>query len=410
MTYGCIGRKLKHSFSKEIHNKLADYSYELIELEPDDIYDFFINKNFKAINVTIPYKETVIAYLDHIDENAKSIGAVNTIVNKDGQLFGYNTDFLGMKLLIENAGISLENKKVLILGSGGTSKTAFAVASSLGAKEIKTVSRGNAENFITYEEAHTIHNDSDIIINTTPVGMYPNINEMAIDIDKFPRLSGVIDAIYNPLRSLLIVKAKEKGISAIGGLYMLVAQAAFACELFIGESVEDKIDTVYNSLLKQKENIVLTGMPGSGKTTIGNMLAEKLGMEFIDTDKIIEQNENRSIPEIIKNDGEKAFRDIETKAVFSVSSLQNKVIATGGGVVLRDENIHLLKQNGKIYFLDRNIDDIVPTADRPLTSDYESLKKRYEERYKIYTKTADRQILNQDAKKTAEEIIKDFNL
>ncbi len=410
MAYGCIGRVLKHSFSKEIHEELADNSYKLIELEPNEIDGFMKSREFKAVNVTIPYKETVIPYLDFIDENAKKIGAVNTVVNRSGKLYGYNTDFSGMKALIDKSGISFAGKKVLILGGGGTSKTALAVATDLNASSVLRVSRSKKEGYITYDDAYSYHRDAEIIINTTPVGMFPNINEAAIDIDKFSALSGVVDAVYNPLKSLLIVKAELKNINAIGGLYMLVAQAAYASEHFTGIPVKDRIDEVYKKLLKSKQNIVLTGMPGSGKTTVGKMLAEKLNMEFIDTDEVIESSENRKIASIIENEGESHFRQIETNAVKSVSAFQGKVIATGGGVILKNENINLLRQNGMIYFLDRKLEDIIPTANRPLSNDFESLKKRYEERYETYKKTANRRILNENPDNAAEEIIKDFLL
>lgn len=394
MKYGLIGEKLGHSFSKDIHNKLFDYDYELKEI-PKDKIDFFLKqKDFKAINVTIPYKETVIPYLDFISDTAKEIGAVNTVVNKDGKLYGYNTDFLGLKSLIDKNNILLEDKKVLILGSGGTSKTALAVAKSLNAKQVLRVSRQKSEDLITYDEAIKNHNDAQIIINTTPCGMYPNIYACALDISNFKKLEGVVDAVYNPLRSKLVCDALNRGIKAVGGLYMLVAQAAYAAEKFIDDKVEfSKVDLIFNDLQRAKQNVVLVGMPGCGKTTVGKILAEKLNFGFIDTDDLIVEKYG-NITEIFKNFGEKVFRDYETEVIKEASALQGKVIATGGGAVLRKENIDLLKENGKIYFLDRPLDKICATPGRPLSSNREDLEKRFNERYGIYCSCADCHIMD----------------
>lgn len=271
--YGCIGKKLTHSFSKEIHSMLADYVYELIELDENEIEEFFSEKEFNAINVTIPYKQTVIPYLDSISDVAKRIGAVNTIVNKDGKLCGYNTDYYGMKALVVKAGIDLSNKKVLILGTGGTSRTARVLTEDMGAAEILTVSRSKRENYITYDEAVKEHSDAGVIINTTPSGMFPDCDSQPIDISVFNKLEGVVDAVYNPLRTNLVLDAKAKGIKAEGGLYMLVMQAAVAVEKFLGAEISETVsDNVFASVFASKENIVLTGMPGSGKSTVGRLL------------------------------------------------------------------------------------------------------------------------------------------
>ena len=305
--YGCIGKKLTHSFSKDIHGKLADYEYELIELKEDEIKPFFEEKNFQAINVTIPYKETVIPYLDFVSDVAKKIGAVNTIVNKDGKLYGYNTDYYGMKALIEKIGVSLKDKKVLVLGTGGTSKTAQVVAKDLGAKSILVVSRSAKENCITYEEAIEEHSDSQVIINTTPSGMYPDCDSKPIDISQFKCLEGVVDVVYNPLTTNLVMDAKKRGIKAECGLYMLVMQAAYAVERFLDTKIsKETADSVFSAVLASKENIVLTGMPGSGKSTVG-MLLKIEGFEFIDTDAEVEKRCGCSIKELI-----------ETKYIFIV--------------------------------------------------------------------------------------------
>ncbi len=390
MNYGCIGEKLGHSFSREIHQRLADYTYELKELTPAELGHFMKEKDFSAINVTIPYKQDVIPYLYEISPQAKAIGAVNTIVNRDGRLYGYNTDFLGMRALILRAGIDPAGKKVLILGSGGTSRTARAVAKDLNAREIFVVSRSGNEG-ITYEDARTRHSDAEIIINTTPCGMYPHIHTVPLNIEDYPRLEGVVDAVYNPLRTELVLQASERGIPAVGGLYMLVAQAAFAVEYFLDTTVpEEKIEAVYRSLLAAKQNIVLTGMPGSGKSTVGKRLAKELERSFTDTDTLLTERAGRTPAAIISAEGEAVFRDLESAVIRDGAAVTGCVIATGGGAVLRDGNIRELKRNGRLYFLDRPLEEILPTADRPLSSDREQLEKRYRERYQRYCDTADR--------------------
>lgn len=393
MEYGCIGKKLTHSFSKEIHAKLFSYKYDLKELTEEELKVFMSEKNFKAINVTIPYKKDVLPYLYYVDPMALKIGAVNTIVNKDGKLYGYNTDFKGMTALILKNGIEIKDKKVLILGGGGTSATSVAVAESLLAREILKVSRNEKSGFITYEDMYRNHLDADVIINTTPVGMYPNIDVAPIDLERFSNLQGVVDAVYNPLKSDIVGKALRLGIKAVGGLYMLVAQAVYAAEKFTDTEINrEKIDSVYKEILLSKQNIVLIGMPSSGKSTIGKTVASLLGMNFIDTDELIVKKEGRSIPEIIENDGEAYFRELESKAVLEAAALQNTVIATGGGAILNSRNTEILKMNGKIYFLDRPLDKLLVTSDRPLSNDREKLKKRYDERYDIYCRSADKQI------------------
>ena len=406
MEYGCIGKKLSHSFSKEIHGKIADYPYELVELSKENLHNFMIKREFKAINVTIPYKTDVMPYLDEISNEAKAIGAVNTIVNHGGKLYGYNTDFLGLSALIAHAGINLSGKKVLILGSGGTAKTAFAVAGDMGAAEIFRVSRSAKNGCITYEQAKNSHADAQIIINTTPCGMYPNLFETPIDIDAFPELTGVIDAIYNPLRSELVLRAKEKGIKAEGGLYMLVSQGIFAAEIFTGgKTTVDETDRIYREMVNAKENIVLIGMPGCGKTTLGKALADELQREFIDTDEEIVKSEGKPITEIFESVGETGFRKTESQVIARIAAKQSCVIATGGGAVLRNENIRNLKANGKLYFLDRPLNELVVTADRPLSSDKESLVRRYNERYEIYRTCADF-IINATGNVNIKELLK----
>ena len=404
--YGLVGKKLTHSFSKEIHGKLADYKYELIELNESEIKPFFEQKAFCAVNVTIPYKQTVIPYLDFISEKAQKIGAVNTVVNKNGFLYGYNTDYYGMKALVEKIGIDLKGKKVLILGTGGTSKTARVLAEDLGAKEILVVSRKKSENYITYEEAINYHNDANMIINTTPVGMYPNCEARPIDISGFTALEGVVDAVYNPLRTDLILDAKTKGIKAEGGLYMLVMQAVVAVEKFLNcEIPKTKADSIYADILAAKENIVLTGMPSSGKTTVGNLLNLD-GFTFFDSDKEIEKHCGCTIKELIAQKGERYFRDLETEVIKELSLESGRIIATGGGAVLRQENITALKRNGKIFFIDADINRLKTTADRPLSNTADKLKELYENRIDIYKSTADVIVPDTTIEGEAEYIVK----
>lgn len=399
--YGCIGKKLGHSFSKDIHAKLADYKYELIELNEEEIDSFFKQKDFAAINVTIPYKQTVIPYLDSISEIANRIGAVNTIVNKDGKLLGYNTDYYGMKALIEKTGIDFQNKKVLILGTGGTSKTAQIVAQDLGANQILTVSRRESLEFITYDQAKKNHSDANIIINTTPSGMFPDCESKPIDISYFPQLEGVIDAIYNPLCSNLILDAKEKGLKAEGGLYMLVMQAVVAVEKFLDTKIQKEIvDQVFTSVLSAKQNIVLTGMPGSGKSTIGKLLKIP-NFTFVDTDEEIEKQCGCSIKELIQTKGEQYFRDLESNVIKEISAKNCQIISTGGGAILREENVTNLKKNGKIFYINANLSRLCATEDRPLSNTREKLTKLYEERIQTYLSTAD--VIVPDMKTPQEE-------
>lgn len=411
MKYGCIGEHLGHSFSKEIHSHISDYEYEIRELAPDEVEGFMTSRDFLAINVTIPYKEKVIPHLSYIDESARLIGAVNTVVNRGGKLYGYNTDFYGMKSLIERMKLDFGGKKVAILGTGGTSRTAMAVAKSLGAAEYFRVSRTAKGSAIDYETLYRDHADTDFIINTTPSGMYPNIDNAPIDPKRFTALSGVIDAIYNPLRPKLVTKAREMGIPAEGGLYMLVAQAVRASEIFLDCSYPaDTSEAVYRRILRQKENIVLIGMPGSGKSTVGKILAERLSRALYDMDACIVKTAGQEITDIFAAVGESVFRDIETRVLKEqLAGLGAIVLATGGGAILRDENVAALRQNGRLYFLDRPLCDLLPTADRPTASSTEAIRRRYEERYFRYCGVADVRIpVDGSPEEIAEKIRKDF--
>ena len=394
MHYGCIAEHLKHSFSPEIHACLGDYRYELREIEPDALGRFMTERDFRGINVTIPYKEKVIPYLYEIDDRAKAIGAVNTIVNRGGKLYGYNTDFYGMSALINRVGVSLSGKKVAVLGTGGTSRTACAVANSLGAAVVLRVSRSTKDSAIDYGMLRAQHSDVQILINTTPCGMFPNPDGTAVNVDDFAQLEGVVDAVYNPLRPQLVLDAKRKGIPAEGGLFMLVAQAVRASEIFFDTVYpDDTAERVYNKLLPSKENLVLIGMPASGKSTVGKLLAQRLGLLFFDMDELIVQRAQKTIPAIFEEVGECGFRDLESLVLREEFAQRNGiVISTGGGAILRDENVNMLRRNGRLYFLDRPLDDLLPTDDRPLSSTKEAIAARYRERYPRYMAVADVQI------------------
>ncbi len=390
MRYGLLGEKLGHSFSKEIHEKLGLYSYELIELTPAGLDAFLREKDFSGVNVTIPYKQTVIPYLDGISDRAGKIGAVNTIVNRGGKLFGDNTDFGGLEALIRKTGLVLAGKTVLIAGTGGTSRTARAVAEAMGAAKVLRLSRGGKEDAVSYEEAYEKYASAQILFNTTPSGMYPKPDGMAVDLDRLPELEGVIDVVYNPLTTRLVREARERGIRAENGLYMLVAQAVLAAEAFTGaEFGQDITDSIFAELVFEKRNIVLTGMPSSGKSTIGKILSEKLGRELIDTDARIVEKAGMPITEIFRTKGENAFRDLETETIEEVSAYGGKVLSTGGGAVLRKRNVDMLKSNGTVVFLDRPLEALLPSDDRPLADDAEKLRRLYAERLPVYTASAD---------------------
>lgn len=397
MKYGLLGEKLGHSFSKEIHARLADYEYELRELNAEELDALFRKKDFEAVNVTIPYKQTVIPYLDEISERAKTIGAVNAVVNRNGKLFGDNTDFAGMRALAIHAGADMKNKKVLVLGTGGTSKTACAVAKDLGAREVLRVSRTKKEDAVTYEEAAEKHSDAQIIINTTPVGMFPKTNTSPIDLSAFSKLEAVLDAIFNPLRTELVLTAQERGIIASGGLYMLVAQAVYASALFLDQDADEKkTDEVYKEILNEKRNIFLIGMPSSGKSSVGKKLAEMAGKEFEDTDAMLVKRFGEPIADYIRKNGEKTFRDAESEVIAEAAKERGKVIATGGGAILRKEKVREMKRNGVTVFLDRDLSLLTATSDRPLSSTKEALERLYNERFPIYEKAADVTVKSND--------------
>jgi len=390
MKYGLIGEKLGHSFSKIIHEQLADYTYDLIPLTREELDVFLQKKSFSALNVTIPYKETVIPYLNEVDAHARKIGAVNTIVNRNGILKGYNTDFYGFRYMLLHNGIDVRNKKVLVLGKGGASKAVIAVLEEMGAKEIRTVYYKENPETITYEECYQNHADAEIIVNTTPVGMYPKADECPIELSRFPRLCGVADVVYNPLRTQLIIEAEKRNIPGAGGLEMLVAQAKYAAEIFLDTKIDDcRIDEIHADLLKERSNLVLIGMSGGGKTVLGKKAAEKLGKTFVDTDEEIVKCIGMPIADFFAKKGEPAFRKMETEVLHEISSRNDLVISTGGGIVKNPLNIEYLKRNGRIIWLKRDAELLQSGNGRPLAPDKAATLKLYEERLPLYTASAE---------------------
>ncbi len=407
MKYGLIGEKLGHSFSREIHEKLGRYGYELREIGKDDLGAFMTARDFAGINVTIPYKTDVIPYLDEISDLAREIGAVNTVVNRGGKLFGDNTDVWGLTSLIRRMRPDLAGLTVLILGTGGTSRAAVAAAKILGAKEIVRVSRTGRDGAVTYDAAYRDYTDAGFLINTTPVGMFPNAGKSPVDLSRFPRLAGVVDAIYNPLQTRLLLDARALGIPAANGLYMLVAQAMRSAERFTDEPVgEDVTERIWRELQFEKQNLVLIGMPGSGKSTVGRLLADKLGRPLVDTDDLIVRRAGVPITEIFAKQGEPAFRDLESEVVSGVSQTGGAVISTGGGAILRRENVDALRANGVLVYLDRPVEDLLPTPDRPLADQAEKIRALFAVRAPLYRAAADLTVwVAETPEQTANEIM-----
>ena len=401
MNCGLLGRKLGHSYSPQIHGMLGDYSYALFEKEPEEIGAFLKYGDFSGINVTVPYKKDVIAFLDELTPAARRLGAVNTIVRRSGKLVGHNTDYFGFLTMVRTSGLDVSGKKVLVLGSGGASNTAAAVLQELDS-HVVIISRSGENN---YHNLH-LHADTAVIVNTTPVGMYPHAGISPIDLGLFPQLEGVLDVVYNPARTQLLLDAEKRCLISMNGLLMLVAQAKEAAEWFTGRQIDDsRIPGIYAALRQQMENLILIGMPGSGKTTVGRLLAEKLGRQFIDADEELVRSAGRSIPEIFAADGEAGFRALETQVLAGLGQRSGLVVATGGGCVTRAENYKLLHQNGMIFCLQRNL-NMLPTENRPL-SQRGSLEEMYRIRKPLYEAFADHIIDNNgDPAAAADQIIR----
>ena len=389
MEYGLLGERLGHSFSPQIHRDLAGYDYQLLPTPPEAVEDLFARRAFQGLNVTIPYKRTVMPLCDEIDPRAAAIGAVNTVVNRNGRLTGYNTDIDGFLYMARRAGVDMAGKKVVILGSGGTSRTARAAAGELGAREIVTVSRHGEDNYQNLSR----HADAQVLVNTTPVGMYPNWGQSPVSLESFPALEGVLDVVYNPLRTALLLQAEERGLPCSCGLPMLVAQAKRAAELFTGQNINDsRTEAVLHGLREQLTSIVLIGMPGCGKTTVGRALAGKLGRTFVDLDEEIVRRAGTSIPEIFAREGEAGFRERESALVREFGERTGLVVSTGGGVVTRRENYIPLKQNGLLLHLRRD-PAALPTDGRPL-SQATAPEELWRRRAPLYAAFADGEIDN----------------
>lgn len=386
MKYGLLGRKLGHSYSPAIHALLEDYEYALYEKEPEELADFLRNGAWDGINVTIPYKQSVIPFLDDLTPTANELGAVNTVIRRDGRLIGYNTDYYGFHSMVAKSGLSPAGKKCLVLGSGGASKVVQAVLREYDA-QVVVISRNGKDNY----ENLSRHSDAAIIVNATPVGMYPDTGTSPVDLNPFPQLEGVLDLIYNPARTQLLMDAEKRGIVAQNGLWMLIAQAKCAAQWFTDRPIAEEITVqTYGILQKQMDNIILIGMPGCGKSTVGRLLAEETGRKLIDTDEEIENLAQKSIPRIFAEDGEAVFRDWETKVLETFCKESGLVIATGGGCVTKEQNYPLLHQNGTIYWLQRDVDKL-PTDGRPLSKKLEEL---YHSRKGLYEAFADHVIDN----------------
>ena len=388
MKCGLLGRKLSHSYSPQIHSYLASYSYELFEKEPEELENFLKCGDYTGINVTVPYKKDVIPFLDELTQRAQELGAVNTIVRRNGKLIGHNTDYFGFETMLKAAKVSVSGKKCLVLGSGGASNTVCAVLRNFGG-HVVVISRSGEDNY----ENLGRHSDAALIVNTTPVGMFPNVGVSPIDLDLFPALEAVLDVVYNPARTKLLLDAECKGIPAMNGLLMLVAQAKEAAEWFAGIDIEDeKVHQIHAILRRQMENIVLVGMPGCGKSTVGKLLAGKCGKTFVDADAEIVTKAGMTIPEIFSASGEAGFRAIETQVLAELGKKSGLVIATGGGCVTRAENYAHLHQNGSIIWLQRDL-DLLPTDGRPL-SQANKLTDMYAVRKPLYEKFADHTVCN----------------
>ena len=396
-----IAKKLGHSFSKPIHNALASYSYDYKELEEYELESFFAQRSFDGLNVTIPYKTTVMPYLDEISPEAQKIGAVNTIFNKGGRLYGYNTDYYGFCYMISEAKVDIKDKNVVIAGNGGASKTAVCVCEDLGAKSVRVITRADntAENIVKFLDAH-------IIVNATPVGMYPDTGVSAIDINQFKSCEAVLDLIYNPSKTKIILAAQKKGIKAVNGLGMLVAQAKKACEIFTGTIIDDsKIAQIRDNIERDTKNIVFVGMPGCGKSSVGKEIATILGREFYDCDEEISKT-GRTPECIIETDGEEEFRRIETRTLSELCKKSGSVIATGGGAVTIEKNFDIIHQNATVVFINRPVERLA-TEGRPLSQGgMEKLLKMQEKRLPLYRNFSHIEVSSSETyQETAQKVI-----
>ncbi len=396
--YGLLGRTLVHSYSADIHHLLGNDAYALYELEPQDLSAFFAQENFGGVNVTIPYKKDVLKYCDVLAPEVEEIGAANVILKKDGKFIAHNTDKAGFLYMLNGSSISVQGKKVLVLGSGGASASVQVALKDLNPKEVVVISRSGENNYDNLGK----HADADVIINTTPVGMYPDVTVSPVELDMFPHLSGVLDLIYNPLRTDIMLQAETRGIPAVGGMSMLVAQAVATHELFFDTRVKEKaFQDVLSTLTHRAQNIVLCGMPGTGKTSVAKAIGNLTGRDVIDTDELAEQLAGKSISRIFAEDGETFFRVYEHQAIEQACKYTGIVISLGGGAVVNDANYKPVKRNGRIYCLHRNL-DLLPLDNRPLSKDRDTLKQMEQDRAPLYARFADVSLENNG---TLEQIV-----
>ena len=400
---GLLGKKLGHSYSPAIHSRLADYRYELFEKSEEELEAFLRSGCFDGLNVTIPYKKAVLPYCSELSDTVRAIGSVNTIVRRaDGTLYGDNTDAVGFSYMIRESGITVDGAKALVLGSGGASLTVCHVLRQLGAKSVTVISRSGEDN---YENLHR-HKDADIIVNTTPVGMYPNNGQAPLSLKAFPNCRGVLDVVYNPARTALCLEAEALGIPCAGGLSMLVAQAKRSAEQFIGAPIADeKVEEIRKELAASMQNIVLIGMPGSGKSSIGAALSAMLGRPLIDADEAFTQRAGMPPSEYLPKYGEPAFRDLECEVLAELGKRSGCILATGGGCILREENYASLHQNGQIFWIKRELANL-PRDGRPLSQGAD-LAAMYETRKPRYHRFADFVIENSSSIEAAAKQIAD---
>lgn len=401
IAYGLIGERLGHSYSPQIHWAFGDYDYQLYPMPLSDVETLLRSKQFKGLNVTIPYKQAVLPFCDELSPAVRAIGSANTLVNRDGRIFADNTDLAGMLSMLDRAGITLSGKKVVILGSGGTSLTAQGACRVRNARETVVVSRKGP---VTYEDVYKYHTDAEVIINATPVGMYPGNMVSPIDLTRFPKAEGVADVIYNPAKTKLLLDAEAAGIPCIDGLWMLAAQGYYAAKLFLNREIpEKKILEAYRSVRRECLNLVLVGMPGCGKSTQGKLAADLLGRAFVDLDAEIVKRFG-PIPRIFEEQGEAGFRAIESEIVEEFGKESGLVIATGGGAVLREENVRALRQNGVICWLRRPIEQLA-TQGRPLSVNLNKLKEMEKTRLPLYQACADYSVNSQEQRTLTSQMI-----
>ena len=383
--FGLIGEKLGHSYSAMIHGKFGEYGYDLLETSAENLESLLKSSEYGGFNITIPYKKKVMEFCDELSDTAKTVGCVNTVVRgEDGRLYGYNTDYEGFCYLLKSAGIDPCGMKCLVLGSGGASLTAQAVLSDMEAGEVTVISRKGKDNY----ENISRHFDAEIIVNTTPVGMYPENGRTPVNLDDFHNLQGVVDLIYNPNRTKLVLDAMAKSVPAAGGLAMLVSQAKEASELFQNREISDEeVENVLDEVRSETLNAILIGMPGAGKTLLGKEIADRMGRAFVDIDDMIEAHEGMSIPEIFAEKGEAYFRRVETEMLEKACIRSGLVIATGGGIVKKKINYNIIKQNGVVIWIKRDLDKL-ETDGRPLSQTI-PLEQLYEERKDAYSYWSD---------------------